>query len=437
VISDPDDDTSFSGPLRYTAEAAFGLNGAPLAISTSPTLQSWSFQVPIGTGGSFYVSGGSLFTMGGGLLFTNADNQSVRVRVDDPASGEFSIANVRLTNRMTSLFPIALDLDGDGLELLERSQGGSFDANADGIRDPIGWLGGDDAFLALDRNGDGAISDGSEISFAADLEGALSDLEGLTAFDSNGNRQLDALDQRFGEFLVWRDTNQDGVSQSDELQSLAAHAIASISLVRTLTGGRVTDHQANVLTATSQFRRTDGTVGTVGDVALSYQATAVEIEPVGFDQMPVSETDEPWDAGVGAEDRRADDSPVTSEASGSENLNASSDVNVPRIVQPADAEAGRLSTAEFDTRRGTDHLVAQPIEPATIESHEWLPQTQASARSALHANLDLIGRRRLQMIDAMAGFAPPDSAELSLQPHRSVDARTLELLTSIPQMKVA
>jgi hypothetical protein len=40
------------------------------------------------------------------------------------------------------------------------------------------------------------------------------------------------------------------------------------------------------------------------------------------------------------------------------------------------------------------------------------------------------------MIEAMAFFAPEGASMLELQPRRKVDARTLELLTSVPEVRV-
>ena len=111
----------------------------------------------------------------------------------------------------SAVLPIVLDLDGDGLELVDYdSSAGYFDMDLDGIADRTGWVGADDALLALDRNGNGIIDDSSEISFADDLENALTDLEGLRAFDTNANGLLDAGDERFADFRVWQDVDQNG-----------------------------------------------------------------------------------------------------------------------------------------------------------------------------------------------------------------------------------
>ena len=113
--------------------------------------------------------------------------------------------------------PVVLDLDGSGIR--QSSITTEFDVDGDGEQDLVGWISGGQAFLALDRNGNGTIDGGSEISFMADLAGANTDLEGLRAYDSNGDGVLDEQDARFGEFLVWQDADEDGVSDAGELRT--------------------------------------------------------------------------------------------------------------------------------------------------------------------------------------------------------------------------
>ena len=56
--------------------------------------------------------------------------------------------------------PLVLDLDGDGLELTARTtQSPLFDLDGDGVGDDTSWIGSGDAFLFLDRDGDGNVMD--------------------------------------------------------------------------------------------------------------------------------------------------------------------------------------------------------------------------------------------------------------------------------------
>ncbi|WP_296201287.1 cadherin domain-containing protein [Sphingorhabdus sp.] len=184
-----------------------------------------------------------------------------------------------LKHGVSGVLPIILDLDGDGVEMvdLENSQV-LFDMNLDGTRDQTGWVGADDGLLVLDRNGNGIIDDAREISFAADDEQALTDLEGLRFWDTNKNGFLEAGDDDFGRFQIWRDLNQNGISETNELFSLSALGIKSLNLTLNLTGDELVSDR-NVLFATSQFHRTDGTTGLIGDVSFAFDPEDPMIAP--------------------------------------------------------------------------------------------------------------------------------------------------------------
>jgi Ca2+-binding RTX toxin-like protein len=109
--------------------------------------------------------------------------------------------------------PVVIDLDGDGAELVEANKTRvRWDVDGDGKAERVGWTNGDDAFLALDRNGNGVIDSFSELSFLTDFRGAGSDLEGLLAYDDNRDGLLTALDEVFSKLKLWQDVNSDGVS---------------------------------------------------------------------------------------------------------------------------------------------------------------------------------------------------------------------------------
>lgn len=127
--------------------------------------------------------------------------------------------------------PIAIDLNGNGVDLIAPDDSRVFeDINNDGWRDRIGWIGADDGLLALDRDGDGRVGSFREISFADDLPGAHTDLEGLRAHDSDGDGFLDADDAEWSRFGIWRDANGNGVQEDGELRSLDDMGVARIGL---------------------------------------------------------------------------------------------------------------------------------------------------------------------------------------------------------------
>lgn len=169
-------------------------------------------------------------------------------------------------------FPVALDLGDDGLDFRGIDDADLLvDINGDGSDDRMAWIGPDDGLLLLDRDGDGVFTHPDEISFVDDHPEARTDMEGLAlAFDTNKDSVLDAADERWSEFHVWRDADGDGVSDAGELQTLDETGIASIGVIsdgqrETAGGGDVT------LFGTSTYTRTDGSTGTAADVALGVE----------------------------------------------------------------------------------------------------------------------------------------------------------------------
>lgn len=69
--------------------------------------------------------------------------------------------------------PIVLDLDGDGVELVNlRESAVFFDIDADGFTENTGWASADDGILSIDLDADGAITTADEFVFANQVAAA-------------------------------------------------------------------------------------------------------------------------------------------------------------------------------------------------------------------------------------------------------------------------
>lgn len=123
--------------------------------------------------------------------------------------------------------PLVLDLDGDGIELISLTNSTvTWDLDEDGYTEHTGWAGGDDGFLAIDINGDGVVTDHTELFGNATQDGFTI----LANYDTNADNVIDSTDTQFTDLLVWQDVNEDGVSESSEIFSLADLNIVSIDL---------------------------------------------------------------------------------------------------------------------------------------------------------------------------------------------------------------
>jgi hypothetical protein len=165
--------------------------------------------------------------------------------------------------------PLVLDLDGDGIETTAADGSVLFDHDGDGVKHGTGWVKADDGILVLDRNGNGTIDNGTELfgdnTIKAGGIRAQNGFDALKEMDSNNDGLVDANDARFVELRVWRDLNQDGTSQSNELSTLSSLGVRSISVSGVPT--QIDVGNGNIAIAQGSFTRVDGTVGTTGSAA--------------------------------------------------------------------------------------------------------------------------------------------------------------------------
>ena len=173
--------------------------------------------------------------------------------------------------------PLVVNIGSDTADV--RDQTFKFDLDADGTEDEISMLGKGSGFLALDKNGDGKINDGSEL-FGTKSGDGFGDLR---EYDSDGNGWIDENDDVFSKLKVWcKDENG-----KDILMDLKEADIGAIFLGEQQTEfslGGADGYRDGVIRSTGVFlRESTGAAGTVQHVDLSLKQNGLGLRVSGDD----------------------------------------------------------------------------------------------------------------------------------------------------------
>jgi hypothetical protein len=121
-----------------------------------------------------------------------------------------------------------------GIELTAPAEGAFFDLIGDGLIEKFSWITGEDGFLALDRNHNGRIDNGTELfgnhTMLSSGEVASNGYEALGELDADRDGFITIADPAYQSLRVWIDSNRNGLTEYGELVTLAAAHVAAVGV---------------------------------------------------------------------------------------------------------------------------------------------------------------------------------------------------------------
>ena len=158
--------------------------------------------------------------------------------------------------------PLVINLDLPAADVTDQKF--YFDLDADGHDEQISQLAAGSGYLALDKNGDGTINDGTEL-FGTTSGNGFAD---LAAYDNDGNGWIDEADEIFDKLLIWRKD----ASGRDELVGLGKAGVGAIYLGSSDTQFSLTNQRNEtnaVIRQSGVFLYENGNVGSIQQLDLA------------------------------------------------------------------------------------------------------------------------------------------------------------------------
>ena len=193
-----------------------------------------------------------------------ADGRQIDFNVSMKMSRRFEMRTKEVINfgasRCTD--PLVINLDSNVCNVSDQKF--LFDLDSDGTEESISMLGKGSGFLALDKNGDGVINDGSELFGTASGDGFAD----LMQYDQDGNGWIDEADEIFDKLRIWQ-MNEDGTST---LVALGKAGVGAICLGTADTEFSLNSYDNTnnaVIRKTGMFLYENGIVGTMQQVDMA------------------------------------------------------------------------------------------------------------------------------------------------------------------------
>lgn len=243
--------SEFSGNINVGNQLSSGLVLTVQMKSLSYTMESWQTE----TEDTNFSTVGTVRTKDGREIHFNV-NVGMSREFQQYYKEDLQLATFQMCD------PLVINLDTDVAELSD--QNFYFDIDADGEPDEIAGLSGKSGYLALDKNEDGVINDGSELFGTASGNGFAD----LAKYDEDGNGWIDESDAIWSKLKIWC-KNEKG---EDVLYRLADKGVGAICLQNAATDFTIKGGDGGTKGAirnTGVFLYENGNVGTIQHVDLA------------------------------------------------------------------------------------------------------------------------------------------------------------------------
>ena len=204
-------------------------------------------------------------------IVKTADGRELNFNLDVSMSRSFSqYTKETVENVATFIDPLVINLNGNIAEVSDQKF--YFDLDADGEEDLISKLCEDSGYLALDKNEDGEINDGSELFGATSGDG----FRDLSDYDKDGNGWIDENDAIWDKLKIWVQDEQ-GNSKLYSLKEQGVGAICLQSVSTQFTERGISGEVNAAIRNTGIFLYENGNVGTIQHLDLA-KSNAEKIE---------------------------------------------------------------------------------------------------------------------------------------------------------------
>ncbi len=195
-------------------------------------------------------------------IVKTSDGREIDFSLSLNLSHEFaSSQNISIRAGDALVDPLVINYESVNPRLTEEKY--SFDLDCDGKQDQISFVLKGSGFLALDKNNDGVINDGSEL-FGTQTNNGFKE---LSAYDSDGNNWIDENDSIYDKLRIWtKDENG-----NDKLFAIGEKGIGAIYLGNIDTSFNLKNNSNQLegqIQKTGIFLKENGIAGTIQHIDL-------------------------------------------------------------------------------------------------------------------------------------------------------------------------